>query len=225
MTLALTLGKKENEMGDYDAVFESVGNAKSLGGFTPRLGIGQHQLLLKKYAVKESSKGKGKILEADFVILGSSVHQAGEVRGWAWFIGSQGWAGAYEEARAKAFIEVVGLCIGDNSPVSQIGAALASPSQNGRGLRVDAVITAQTDRAGNPKMSNKNEIYTDIKWMVVQQTVADIQQNRAALDAQMPETPQAARPAAVIPAAQVQPQMTNPGLAAGVSGFLTSLKK
>src|SRR6187401_1829739 len=103
---------------DLSSVFSGVENAKEIGGFTSRMGIGSHTLLLKRFQVKESQKGKGKIVEADFLVLESNTGNAGETKGWAWFIGAPGWAGTYEESRLKAFAGVVGASIGDTSPVS-----------------------------------------------------------------------------------------------------------
>ncbi len=87
---------------DLTSVFRGTENAKAIGGFTSRLGVGSHTLLLKRFVVKESQQNKGKIVEADFQVLESSTIPAGETKGWAWFIGAPGWAGTYEEARLKA---------------------------------------------------------------------------------------------------------------------------
>lgn len=220
---------------DYlDSVFGSVEKAKALGGFTARLGIGSHTVLLKRFNVKESAKGKGKIVEADFAIVESNTHGAGETKGWAWFIGAPGWAGTYEESRLKNFLENVATCIGDTSPISAIGAGLAGPAQLGRGLMLKCVVSAQTNRDGSPKTSAKGETYTQIEWIPVSQGLEDIQKARAVLDS-APAPVQAAPAAApaiqqavtqqvqqVTPPAAQNPPATTGG---GMSSLLASLKK
>lgn len=170
---------------EFDSVFGGVENAKAIGGFASRLGIGMHRLALKRYQVKKSSKGMGNILEADFVVLdskGANPHEVGETRGWAWFINASGWAGAYEEARAKDFIQTVAACIDDTRPVRAIGGDLAGPAQAGRGLVIEVEISPQTGKDGAPKKNAKGETYTNATWKPVKQSLADIGAGRRTLD-------------------------------------------
>lgn len=209
-------------MDALENVFAKVGDAKALGGFTSRLAIGSHTLLLKRFNVKESAKGKGKIVEADFTVLESTTANPGETKGWAWFIGAAGFAGQYEEARLKGFIETVGACIGDSSEISTIGASLAGPAQAGRGLTLKCVVSAQTERDGSPKKSPKGEIYTQIDWLVVPQTLDDIEKARKLLaGGPAPKAEVAAAPA---PVAQPAPVAAAPATA-GVAGLLSKLNR
>jgi hypothetical protein len=211
---------------DLTSVFSGVENAKELGGFTSRMGIGSHTLLLKRFQVKESQKGKGKIVEADFLVLESSTTPAGETKGWAWFIGAPGWAGTYEESRLKAFAGVVGASIGDTSPVSAILGAMAGPSQVGAGMMFKCVVSAQTNRDGSPKQSPKGETYTQIEWAAVPQTLEDIQRGRAHLGTETVATP-APAPAPVAQQAAPAPAPA-PAAVAGnnsMSALLGALKK
>lgn len=169
-------------MGEYDNIFGSIARSKPINNFASRLGLGKHRLALKAFRVKQSQKGQGPILEADFVILESTSHQPGETRGWAWFIGAQGWAGTYEEARAKEFIATVGACIGDTRDVQAIGSDLADKSQPGKGITLDAEISPQTNRDGSPKTNAKGETYTNATWTAVQQDGAQVASTRATLD-------------------------------------------
>lgn len=169
-------------MGEYDNIFGSIARSKPINNFAARLGLGKHRLALKAFRVKQSQKGQGPILEADFVVLESNTHQPGETRGWAWFIGAQGWAGTYEEARAKEFIGTVGACIGDTRDVQAIGSDLADKSQPGKGITVDCEISPQTNRDGSPKTNAKGETYTNATWASVKQDGAQVAATRATLD-------------------------------------------
>ena len=186
-------------MSDF-SVFSGVENAKSIGGFTGRLGIGEHTLTLTRFAVKESQKDKTKILEADFRVVDSTSHNPRESRGWAWFIQAKGFAGSYEEARAKAFLEAVAKCIGDTSGIAAIGSALAGPAQPGRGLKIRCVVSPQTNRDGSPKLSPKGDVYTNIEWLPVIQTLDDIQAARAELDSGAASSPVEDAPAGLLSA-------------------------
>src|SRR3990167_8162031 len=90
--------------------FLGAENAKALNSFTPNFINGEHTVLLKRFNVKESAKGKGKIVEADFVILESNTDTPKTTRGWPWFIGAPGWQGTYAESRLKEFLECVAKC-------------------------------------------------------------------------------------------------------------------
>ncbi len=202
--------------------FMGAENAKALGGFTSRLGIGSHTLLLKRFNVKESAKGKGKIVEADFHVLETNNGQPNETKGWAWFIGAPGWAGTYEESRLKTFLETVAKCIGDTSPISHVGASLAGPGQAGRGLAIKCVVSAQTNRDGSPKMNPKGEIYTQIDWVPVTQGLEEISQARALLDGAAPAAATVAQQVAQV--AQT-PAPTQAAPASNMSSLLGALKR
>lgn len=205
--------------------FMGAENAKALGGFTSRLGIGSHTLLLKRFNVKESAKGKGKIVEADFHVLESTSGGPNETKGWAWFIGAPGWAGSYEESRLKTFLETVGKCIGDSSPISHIGASLAGPAQAGRGLMIKCVVSAQTNRDGSAKMNAKGEIYTQIDWMPVTQGLEDIQQARALLGTDAPAPASVAQQVAAVAQTPAATPATTPAAASNMSTLLGALKR
>ncbi len=205
-----------------DNVFAGLDNAKQLGGFTSRLGVGTHTVLLKRLNVKDSAKGKGKIVEADFYVVESNSHAPSETRGWAWFIGMPGFAGDYEASRLKFFFETVGQCIGDTRPASQIGPDLAGPGQAGRGLMLRAIISHQTNKDGSPKAGKDGIAYTQITWEPVKQGLEDIKKHREILDGQ----PQVAQePVVQQTVAQTAPAVTTAGAGQGVSSLLASLKK
>lgn len=207
---------------DYTSVFKGAENAKALGGFASRLPIGEHTVLLTRFGVKESAKGKGRHVEADFEVVESSTLRVGESRGWAWFISNPGFSGQYEESRLKDFIETIATSIGDTSAISAIGAALAGPQQAGVGLKLRASVKSQTDSAGNPKIGPKGTAYTEIKWLPVTQGPEDIAAARVYLEkSSAPATGLSATTAApVAPPADV-PAATNPGM----SSLLASLKR
>src|SRR5260221_9978662 len=106
---------------DLDNIFDGISRSKPINDFAQRLDVGKHTLALKRFAVKKSQKDGTPILEADFVVLKSNVHAEGDTRGWAWFIGQSGHAGAYAESRARDFIAAVGKSVGDTSDAKVLG--------------------------------------------------------------------------------------------------------
>ncbi len=182
-------GEKMNGFGnnnqDYSNIFTGIAKAKSMGGggYAERLGIGRHRVALKSYKVKESTKGAGNFLEAEFVVLESNTHEAGESRGWVWFINAAGpWAPAYEQDRAKKFLEAVGACVGDDSPVEVIGGNLAGPAQAGKGLILEVTVSPQTGKNAG-KTNARGEPYTNIYWKPVAQTLEQLAEQRAEIEA------------------------------------------
>jgi hypothetical protein len=171
-------------MKDYSNIFTGIAKAKSMGtgGYAERLGIGTHRVALKSYKVKESTKGQGNFLEAEFVVLSSNTHKEGETRGWVWFINAAGpWAPAYEQDRAKKFLEAVGACVGDDSPVEVIGGNLAGPDQAGKGLILEVTISPQGGKNAG-KMNSKGEPYTNIYWKPVPQTLDQLAEQREMIE-------------------------------------------
>lgn len=170
-------------MSEYDQIFAGIETSKPINNFASRLGVGRHRVVMTRYAVKESQKGLGKIIEADFQILESSKEPVGETRGWAWFPNQGGLPGQYAQARAKEFIEVVKASIGDQNPVGAVGGALASKEQHGRGLVLDVEIQIPTNPDGSPKLSKAGSPVSNAFWSPVTQTLGDIAAMRAKLDA------------------------------------------
>jgi hypothetical protein len=173
-----------NGTGNYSNVFSSIARAKSMGGggYAERLGIGTHRVALKSYKVKDSNKGMGQFLEAEFVIINSNTHQAGETRGWVWFINAPGqFSAAYEQDRAKKFLEAVAASVGDNSPVDEIGGNLAGPNQAGKGLMLDVTVAPQGGKNAG-KTNAKGELYTNIYWKPIEQTLEQLASQREEIE-------------------------------------------
>lgn len=173
--------------GDYSNIFKGIGAAKSMGGgYAPRLGLGHHRLALKSYKVKDSTKGQGQFLEAEFVVVQSNTHEQGESRGWVWFINAPGpWGPAYEQDRAKKFLEAVGASLGVDAPVENIGADLAGPDQAGVGLIIDVDIMPQGGKSAG-KLNARGEPYTNAFWKPVKQSLEDLAASRAELESMAP---------------------------------------
>jgi hypothetical protein len=167
-------------MGQFDHLFQKMQHAKPLSQFAERLGIGEHVLLLKRFAVKISDKDKTPIVESDFLVVESNVHPKGETRGWPWFVGKPGFAGSYEEARCTDFIKTVGECTGDARTPGEIGSDLYLESQPYRGLMIGVAITR-----GKPNKNVPGEFYTVANWVVLQpgQTADSCAANCAQIDA------------------------------------------
>lgn len=71
--------------GQLDNVLGEIENTEPLTERMPRLGIGQHTVILTKFFGRNSAKGYGTILTAEFVIEKSSIHIPGERRSWLFF--------------------------------------------------------------------------------------------------------------------------------------------
>lgn len=179
-----TKGAQMNGFGnqDYSNIFKGIANAKSMGGgYAERLTLGTHKVALKSFKVKDSTKGQGQFLEAEFVILESNTIPAGQTRGWVWFINATGWSGAYEQDRAKKFLEAVGASIGDTSPVEVIGGSLAGPDQAGKGLLLEVTLAPQGGKNAG-KTNAKGEPYTNIYWRPIPQTLEDLSRQREEIE-------------------------------------------
>lgn len=199
---------------DYSNIFKGIASAKSMGGgYADRLGLGNHKVALKSFKVKDSTKGQGQFLEAEFVILESTTIPAGQTRGWAWFINADGWSKAYEQDRAKKFLEAVGACVGDDSPVEVIGGNLAGPDQAGKGLILEVSVVPQTGKNAG-KTNAKGEPYTNIYWRPVPQTLEDLASQRVEVESLEATTP-APAPVQTQTAA---PQTTAPRTGLGLLG-------
>lgn len=162
---------------DYKAIFRGVANAKPINNFAPRLGVGRYQVALSRYGVKDSQQNLGAIIEAEFVVT-----ETGERRGWPWFVGSQGWAGAYEEDRAKTFLKTIAESLGSEEDLDVIGAALASDEQQGRGIILDVEVTPQLNKDGSQRVNKKNEPLFNATWFAMAQSLEDVAAMRAKLD-------------------------------------------
>lgn len=169
-------------MGEFDAIFEGIENAKPIASWTRNLGIGEHTVVLNGYRVKRSEKEFGNIVEADFVVLESSVHEENEERGWAWFIDAPGWTGKYNQARAKDFLKEAGKCVGDERSTKEIGADFVSKAQKGRGLTLKCRVTPVLDDAGKQRLRKNGEPITNAEWTAVPQSLTDIAELRAQLE-------------------------------------------
>lgn len=181
-------------MGEFDAIFEGIENAKPISTWAKNLGIGTHTVVLTGYRVKKSEKEFGNIVEADFVVLESTTHTENEERGWAWFIDAPGWTGKYNQARAKDFLKEAGKCIGDERSTKEIGADFVSKKQAGRGLQMKVVITGVLGDDGQPRLRKNGDQITNAEWTAIPQTLADVAELRAQLDGGAAEEEEAPPP-------------------------------
>lgn len=99
---------------NFGNIFNTVLNAKNSRRRAPRLSDGTHEILLKKYQVRQSDPDKGaanmgNFLAGEFLVASSSDREVreGDSRGWAWFIESTGWGGPMAQTNAKEFIGAV----------------------------------------------------------------------------------------------------------------------
>lgn len=165
-----------------DDLFNEIANAKPIGKFAERLGIGKHRVVLKRFAIKKSESEYGRILEADFLVLESTTHEPMSTKGWAWFVESKGWAGKYEQDRVKDFITACGSCVGDDRGVAEIGAGMKGDKQTGRGLMLDVEVTPQTKKGEVKKNPADGSIYVNVEWKAVLQSLEQVAQYRKELD-------------------------------------------
>jgi len=205
----------------YDTIFSRIANAKAVSQFAPKLGVGRHRVALKRFNVKESQKGGGPLVEAEFALLDDSG-TPGDTRGWAWFISAKGpFAAQYQEGFLKEFITACGNCIGSKEDIKSLGAALAAPEQHGRGLVLDVEITNSTKNDGSPRTGANGAAFTNARWSAVQMTMEELAKSRARLDGV--DAGAVASKAEVAPAPVTGLGGTNTaptGLAGGITGLL-----
>ncbi len=207
-------------MGDYDSILNGVNEANVGGSYTDRLPLGTHDLVLKEFRVKTSKKDGAKIVEADFLVLGSDSKEApaGSVFGWAWFIDSKGWGGTYAKSFLKDFFVQAGDCIGDTRDPQTIGGDLLCPAQKGRGLNLKAVVK------NGKKTNDKGEPFVEVAWKAIPQTLEQVAETRAGLDDMDGQAPAAAAaPVRHLPT-PVAP-MPPPAAAPRTGGILAGLRK
>lgn len=152
-------------MGKYDHLFVSMQNAKPISMYAERLPNGNYVLALKRFGIKPSDKELGNIVEAEFVVVQTDnpTIKVDEVRGWAWFPNSPGWAGKYDEARCTEFIKNVIETTGDDRQVAEVGSDLYDDGQPYKGLLVAVSITR-----GKPNNNIPGEYYQNAKWLPVE---------------------------------------------------------
>lgn len=92
-----------------DDILDDILRQKPRGpGYLPRLAEGYHaNVVLLRYQPKPSQMGHGTILESDFVVGESLVHQPGDQHGWPWYPSGQGFAGQMEQERAQQFLQTI----------------------------------------------------------------------------------------------------------------------
>ncbi len=167
-----------------EAAFGSVATAKIPGrSYDPRLPVGTHTVLIKQYAIKKT-KNKGPMHDLSTVVMESTdASLVGQTRGWAWFTGADQYG--IQDGYLRGFLETIGKCIGDTSPLPTLGALLAGAGQAGRGMMVRVIVTNQVNgKTGQMKLDPKTgQPYTEAAWYPIAQTLEDISKGRAALDA------------------------------------------
>ena len=194
-------------MANLDEIFGSIATAKPPGGFANKIGAGRHKVAITKCIVKDSSKGDGPFIEAEFEILESTTHQVGEIRGWAWFVTKPSFNGEGERGRNRLFVEAVQASLGDTSDLKVINAALCGPAQNGRGLVLYVEVTQAMNADNTPKLAKTSgSPIFNASWKPCQQTLADVAAMRAKLDSRAAATATPAQPQAQQPYGQPAPQ-------------------
>ena len=168
-------------MSYQDELLDEVDAAKPLTNYSPRLGIGRHKVAIKRFRIKKSTKVGGKpIVELDVIVLESTVHPKGEVRGWPWFVALPDVAGEYQKARLQEFTNAVKKSIGDERVGKLVNADMLSESQKGRGLvLVCDVVQAYKNGV---ELTSKGEKVTNISWTPVTQTLEAVAATRAQID-------------------------------------------
>ncbi len=177
------MADKQLSQSEIDAVLDQVNDQEELsGGFLPQLGVGTHEVLLSQYQMRELVD-KSKVIQADFVVVESTVHAEGEARGWPWFPQAAKWSGVYNRDANKKFIKTCGECIGDKRDSKAIGGDFFSKAQKGRGLRLKVTVTPKINaKTGEQMTTKKGQLMTDANWRVFPQSLADMAEARAQLD-------------------------------------------
>lgn len=223
-------------MGKFAGVFSGISNAKPMGGFLDRLGLGKHKIALTRFAVKTSESDGQTILEADFQILESSVPGlAGSYRGYPWFLDAAKHGKDYERDRAKKFIEAVIGCFTDANDKAALANLCQQITPGSAGIDVQTfgdlmaydeqplsgvVLIADITERHNKK---KDKTYSNAEWISVPQTLQQVLERGAqikAMKAQVAAQVAASHPNAPGGAPQVphasQPQLQTQPVTAGI---------
>lgn len=194
-------------------ILEDIAGAGDLSDFAPGLDTGEHLACLKAVETR-NSREYGQKIDIEFVIVESTSHQKGEVRGDVFFIQRNGDAGSYARKRANAFSREVVKSLGgnpdDNTPVTVNGKTmpkgqamvvqtlgkLLDKTQPGKGL----LLRISTRKRPNKE---KTKEYDNNTYLAVTQTKEDIGKRRSAMESATaaPTVAPAEIPAAVTPTA------------------------
>lgn len=173
-------------------ILEDIAGAGDLSDFAPGLNEGEHLVCLKAVETR-NSREYGQKIDIEFVIVESTSHQKGEVRGDVFFIQRNGDAGSYARKRANAFSREVVKSLGgnpdDTTPVTVNGKTLPKgqamvvqtlgklldKTQPGKGL----LIRISTRKRPNKE---KTKEYDNNTYAAVTQTKEDIGKRRSAME-------------------------------------------
>lgn len=183
-------------MGKFASTFKGILNAKPMGGFLDRLDLGKHHIALTRFMPKESDQEQGTILEADFYIMSSTTpNLAGSYRGYPWFLDAAQHGKSYERDRAKKFIETVINCFQDPNDRATLAQFCQQITPGSAGIDAQTFgdlmsydqqpltgvqLIAEVTETFNKK---KNKTYKNITWTAVPQTLAQVAELGAKLNA------------------------------------------
>lgn len=101
----------------FGNLFTGVKKAKKGSNYKPRLPMGQHTVLLKKYGPKATSKEDsavgGHFIESSWLIAATNSTdpkegcKEGDTRDWPWFIQAPSWQGSFARQNAQQCIEAI----------------------------------------------------------------------------------------------------------------------
>lgn len=163
-------------------IFTRIANAdlSKLKDFGGPIGVGRSLLALKGYGERDTAED-GKIVAADFVVLESESHRAGEIVGIAWFVNKGSWKGEKELARALKFVRE--LCGADDSVTSDViqstARDLASKEQPGTGMQIESFGSKRTSKTTAKE-------FVEVSFRHVAQDAGTIAATRAKLSGAAP---------------------------------------
>lgn len=177
-------------MSEFDKLFDDIMHAKPVGNYLPRLPVGRHLLAIKRYNGKNTDRGMGVILEADFVVLQSNTLKPGDLRGNPWFPQAPGEQGNYESARVVEFLAAVGGGVGDPRSTKMIGASLVDGTYVGVQILAEVTAALEKDGVTQKRSKKKNEPMFNISWGSVpnqtQETVSAVRTHIQTIQAPEP---------------------------------------
>lgn len=191
-------------MSKYKDTFTRAMNAPPINNFAPSIGLGKHRVGLKVFRCKNSTKTKQLFVEADVMILESTMEEVGATRSWAWFINAPGeFTGQYAQARLTEFLKTVGDSIESDQSIDEIGDALVDEdTNNARGIELDVEVTAVPDKNDPSKVMKRKggQPVHNAVWYAVKQGKEDIEASKKKMDelaAAAPKTKSASATASV----------------------------
>lgn len=191
-------------------ILEDIAEAGGLSDFAPNLGVGEHLVCLTKIELR-NTREYGQKVDVEYIVVDSTVHAKGEVRGDVFFIQKNGDSGLYARKRANAFSREVVKSLGgdpdDTTPIEVNGktmpkgqavviqtlSKLMDKTNPGKGL----LLKVSTRKRANKEKTKEHDNNT---YASVKQTREEMGARRQAMETGAAQQPVATAGSPVAPA-------------------------